>query len=161
MLRKLTLRQMEFAVGAAFLAVAVLAAVEGARLGPGWGDTGPQPGFFPFTLAVLMGAGALGAIVHAARHATADPFFEVRQEIVDLAKVGAPMAVAIALVPTVGLYLMAGLYVAFFSWWYGRFAWWSALVSGAAVLLALYLVLDVGFRLPMPRSVWYGSYLPV
>ncbi|HET6519844.1 MAG TPA: tripartite tricarboxylate transporter TctB family protein [Geminicoccaceae bacterium] len=161
MLLRLTLRQMEFVAGLVFLALAALVVVEGIRLGPGWGDTGPQPGFFPFALAILMAVGALAAMAQAARRAETGPYFEVHQEIVDLVRVGVPMAVAIALVPVLGLYIMAGFYVAFFSRWYGRFSWWGALASGSAVPLVLYLALDRGCRVPMPHSMWYGTLLPV
>lgn len=157
---RLTNRMVEVAAAVGFLAVAIFAMIEAVRLGPGWGRSGPQPGFFPFGLAVLMGLGGLGALVQGLRSRDATPFFEVRQEVVDLIKVGIPLAAAIASVPFVGLYIMSVLYLGFFAAWYGRFRWYVSFPAGLALAFALYWGLERGFMIRLPKSMWYGTLLP-
>lgn len=156
-----SLRTAEVVVGLGLLAVAGLVMAEGVRLGPGWEDDhGPQPGFFPFSLAVLLAVGALAALIQAVRAGSPRPFFEERQEVVDLLRVGVPMMAAVVSIVVLGFYIMTFAYLAFFAWWYGRYRWYSAIVSGLVTAWILYLGLERGFRIPLPRSAWYPSLLP-
>lgn len=158
----ITLKSVEIGASIVFLLLGIFVIREGIRLGPGWGDSGPQPGFFPFSLAILMSIGALGVFLTALKIRETRPFFEALEEIVDLLKVGIPAAIAIIVIPWLGLYLTAGIYVAAFSKWYGRFRWYEALASGVGVSVVLYLLLRYGFNIPMPMSLWYSKgLLPV
>jgi hypothetical protein len=154
----------ETLIAGAFVLLAFFVMYEGARLGPGWGDSGPQSGFFPFSLAVLTLIGAVAILVQtflaALRRLPSSPFIEDREEIVELMRVGLPIAVAIATVPVLGLYLMAAIYMALFAWWHGRFRWYTSLFSGAIFSAAVFALLSKGFRIPMPQSIWYGTYVP-
>lgn len=155
---------MDVVVCGAFVVLTLFVASESVKLGIGWGDSGPDAGFFPFALAVIMGGGALGAGIRglAARaRRESRPFFEHPVEIVDLLRVGLPMAAAIAAIPVLGLYLTTGLYIFLFAWWYGGFRWYASLAAGAISAGLLVLVLQRGFGIPMPRSLWYGEGLPV
>lgn len=158
----LTLKSVEIGASIVFLALGILVIREGLRLGPGWGDSGPQPGFFPFTLAILLVIGAAGVLVGALRIRDSRPFFEAFEEIVDLLKVGVPAALAILLIPWLGLYITSGLYIGLFAAWYGRFPWYGALTAAILLPIALYVTLRYGFNISMPMSVWYSKgLLPV
>jgi hypothetical protein len=161
---RLTHARADLCIAGVFVVLAVLVIREGIRLGPGWGDSGPDPGFFPFSLAVLMLLGGAAILVRglvpATRGSESEPFFEHRDETSELLRVGLPIAVAIATVPVLGLYLMAAFYTWMFAWWHGRFRWHTSLAAGIILPVVIYLVLREGFRIPMPYSIWYGSYLP-
>lgn len=157
---RFTVRSAELVAGGAFVALGVLLMVEANSLGPGWGPSGPRPGFFPFGLALVMALGGLGAIVEGVKGNRLHPVFENAQEVEDLLKVGIPLALAIASVAYLGFYIMAALYIGLFAWWYGRFRWPSALLAGVGTSFALFMLLERGFRIPMPRSPWYGAFLP-
>jgi hypothetical protein len=159
-LDSLTIRKAELVVGVGFVALALLTTNESVKLGPGWGRSGPQPGFFPFSASVLMGLGGLGAVVEALRRKDDNVFFSHPQEFVDFTKVGVPVALAIASVVFLGLYIMSALYVSLFAWWYGRFRWYSAAVAGLVFSTTLYFTLNEGFHIAMPYSIWYGTLLP-
>lgn len=158
----ITLKTVEIGASIVFLGLGLFVIREGIRLGPGWGDTGPQAGFFPFSLAILMSLGAVGVLLGALRIRGSRPFFEALEEMADLLKVGMPAAIAISVIPWLGLYITAGLYVAGFTKWYGRFRWWEALAAGVGVPVVLYVLLRYGFNIPMPMSLWYSQgLLPV
>lgn len=162
--KKFTMARADLAVAVAFMVVAALIIQQGVKLGPGWGDSGPEPGFFPFSLAMLMGLGGLAiviqGVIHGVRRTASSAFFEDREEITELFRVGVPIAAAIAAVPVFGLYLMTALYTWLFSWWHGRFRWYSSVFAGVVIPVVMYAILDQGLRIPMPRSIWYGSLLP-
>jgi putative tricarboxylic transport membrane protein len=153
-----SVKAVEIATAVVLVGLGVLIFWESMRLGPGWGASGPQPGFFPFVLTVMLLLGTLGVVyVHIYRHPDLRPFFEVRQEVADLLKVGIPIAVAVVAVRWLGLYMTSGLYLGIFMAWYGRFRWWQAVLGGFLLPVALWLLLRQGFNISMPMSVFYRS----
>jgi hypothetical protein len=151
-----THRQVEIGAVVVFLLLGALVLWDTIRLGPGWGESGPQPGFFPFVLTILLVLGTLGVIyVNIYRHPEGRPFFEVSQEFSDLLKVGIPILVVVALIRWLGLYITSGLYIGFFMAWYGKFHWYWALAGAIILPAVLWLVLREGFNISMPMSVLY------
>jgi putative tricarboxylic transport membrane protein len=151
----ITVKRMDVAASVFFFALAVAVAIEGVRLGAGWDDRGPQSGFFPFWLAVLMAFGAVASFIQAIRRRGSQPFMENRQEVVDLLKVGVPLALTVIAIPWTGVYVATFLYVGLFAWWYGGFRWWSSLIAGVCFSGFLYLALARAMRISMPMSVFY------
>lgn len=149
---------MDIGANVALIGLAVLVMIEVGKLGVGWGPSGPRPGFFPFSVASIMAVGALAALVRAWRGEEGALFFERREEVVDLLKAGVPAALAIGAIPFLGLYLTAAVYLMSFAWWHGGFRWYSALAAAILCTVALYLILDWGFHIAMPKSLFYSKH---
>jgi hypothetical protein len=153
-----TRRTVEFGAVICLLLLGVVILFEAIDLGPGWGESGPQPGFFPFVLTVALILGALGVLyANVYREPNLRPFFEVSQEVTDLLRVGIPILAAIVLIRWLGIYAASGLYLAFFMAWYGRFRWHQALAGGILLPTIMWLTLREGFNIPMPMSMFYRS----
>ncbi len=161
-LLRITNATMEYVVCALLLGMGVVLFQEALRLGPGWGWSGPDPGFFPFVMTVMMTGGALVTVFLVWLKPDRRPFFEVSQEIVDLVKVATPILVAVFILRYAGIYITAGLYIGFFMVWYGKFKWYWGLVGAIALPVVLWAVLTKGFNIPMPMSMFYRSgQLPI
>lgn len=161
-LLRITHATVEYVVCAFLLLMGIVLFQEALRLGPGWGVNGPQPGFFPFVMTLMVVGGALVTVFLSLRSPDKRPFFEVSEEIVDLVKVGTPVLVAIFILQWAGIYITAGLYIGFFMAWYGRFKWYWALFGAVTLPVVMWLVLTRGFNLPMPRSMFYeAGLLPI
>ncbi|HEX2256132.1 MAG TPA: tripartite tricarboxylate transporter TctB family protein [Afifellaceae bacterium] len=156
-------RAVEIATAVVLVLLGVLIFWESLRLGPGWGVSGPQPGFFPFVLTLMVLIGVLGVLyVNIYRHPDTRPFFEVSQEVTDLLKVGVPIFFAVLAIRWLGLYITSGLYLAFFMAWYGKFRWWQAILGGILLPLIMWVVLRQGFNIAMPMSMFYRmNILPI
>jgi putative tricarboxylic transport membrane protein len=150
----------EIVVGLALILVAGVVIRESVRLGAGWGASGPQPGFFPFWCAVVMAGGTLVAIAQALRDPTVRPLFDSPAAALEVLKVGVPMALAVASLPTLGFYVMTAVYVGGFAAWYGRYRWYVSLAGGVLLAIVLYIVFERGFRIALPKSVLYGDRVP-
>ncbi|MFP4536664.1 MAG: tripartite tricarboxylate transporter TctB family protein [Dichotomicrobium sp.] len=150
-------KRVEIGIAVLLLVLGAFLVSESIELGAGWGASGPAPGFFPFSLSVLLILGTLGVFVHVYRNPDERPFFEVAQEVKDLLSVGLPIAAATALIPWLGIYLTTGLYLAFFMFWYGQFRWYSALTGGILFPFILWMLLREGFNISMPMSVFYRT----
>ena len=139
------------------LALGGLVFYDAIRRGPGWGESGPQPGFFPFVLTFFMVIGAAGVLVQCVMKPDRRPFFEAPREIEDLLKVGIPIVIAVLAIRWVGLYVTSGVYLALFMAWYGRFRWYQALAGGILLPGVMWMTLREGFNIAMPMSMFYRS----
>lgn len=148
---------MELGVTIVLLGLGGLVFYESIRLDPGWGPSGPEPGFFPFVLTIFLVAGTVGVLIQSVMKADRRPFFDDPREVEDLLKVGMPIAIAVLAIRWAGLYVTAGVYLAFFMAWYGRFRWYQALAGGLLLPAILWLILREGFNIAMPMSMLYRS----
>ncbi|GIX48414.1 MAG: hypothetical protein KatS3mg131_2625 [Candidatus Tectimicrobiota bacterium] len=156
------MRTAERLAAAVFLVLAAILVREALRLGVEWTTTGPGAGFVPLWLALAMGLAALGVLLGTFKDTArqAAPFFSSRQAGVFWLKVLLPMVLAVALLPYLGIYLVAALYLAVFAAWIGRHRWYLVAAVSLGVPLAMYLSFERFFRLPLPKSLFYGRGLP-
>jgi hypothetical protein len=155
---QLDTKSAEIVVSVGFLVLAAIVVRETVRMGAGWGSSGPQPGFFPTIAALVMAVSALVTLLRATR-SPGKPLFESREHAISVVKVGAPLCAAIAGVQFLGLYIVTALYMGFFSWWFGRHRWPVALLAAVVLPLVLFFTFERGFRISLPKSIWYGSLL--
>ena len=153
-------KKAEFAV-ALFLGIVGLTAVyQGIDLGPGWSGGGPEPGFLPFSLGIIIAAASVVILLQARLRATGGTIFEQKEEIIELVRVGLPMLVAIVLVETAGFYMMVVAYSAGFIIWYGRYRWYMVIPLAILFAYVLFQVLENFFRIFMPKSMFYSDSFP-
>ena len=57
-------RSAELAVAAFFFALGAVVIYDSIRLGRGWGDDGPRPGYFPFYVGLII---CIASLINAAR----------------------------------------------------------------------------------------------
>lgn len=159
---KVRIKTVEISVAVLLLALGALIFYESLKLGAGWGFSGPQPGFFPMVLTVLVLVGGGVVLFMAFRQTSTETFFEVSDEVVDLLKVGLPVLASVALLRPLGIYFVSGLYLGFFMIYYGKYKWWQALIGAVLLPLILWLLLNQAFNLAMPRSFLYrAGSLPI
>ena len=155
------MRRAEIACAAALLIFAGVVAREALRLDIGWGDIGPKGGFFPFWLAVLLGSSSLVTLVRAVlawHQQTSEPFL-TREKISLLLTVLLPIVLVVPLIEIVGLYLTAFLYLLLYIWWTGGKHWWVAGTMSLLFPLAIYLVFEKWFLIPLPKGL-LEAHLP-
>ncbi|MDZ7651553.1 MAG: tripartite tricarboxylate transporter TctB family protein [Burkholderiaceae bacterium] len=75
-----TYRTMELAVAVLAFLFGAIVVIDSARLGSGWADDGPQAGYFPFYIGLIICAGSAWIFVRAlaARRPTTSAFVEPR-----------------------------------------------------------------------------------
>src|SRR5262245_6596767 len=97
---------------AGLAAIGVLVLVDSLRLGMGWGSDGPQSGFFPFWLAVLLLLSVAAIAVQTLSHPGGGTFVR-REAFAPVLKMAVPAAAYVVLVQALGLYVASTLYMAF------------------------------------------------
>jgi hypothetical protein len=140
------------------IGISALVVWDSLRLGIGWGSDGPQSGFFPFWLAVIVAGCAVAIAVMAFRRRDR-PVFVRREQIGPVLKALVPAAVFVVLTGLVGLYVASGLYLAVYMRWIGRYSWVAAVALGIAFPVVTFFVFEKWFLVPMPKGpleTWLG-----
>lgn len=156
------MRKAELVVAAALLLLSGVLLGEAVRLGIGWSDIGPGSGFVPFWFAAAISAAALGILVQQARtfRAGGEPFFPSKAALLFWIRVAGPMIAVGVLVRYLGLYIVGAIYLFAFSFLVGRHRWFVALGLSVIIPLVLYFGFERFFKLPLPKSLFYGDVIP-
>ena len=128
------------------------------RLGVGWDSNGPNSGFFPFWLALIMVLSCAVIIAQAARKATGRPFV-TREKVGPVFKVLWPATASVMLIHWVGLYISSALYIGFYMRWVGRHSWSAVVLLALGIPVTIFLVFEKWFYVPMPKGpleAWLG-----
>jgi putative tricarboxylic transport membrane protein len=128
------------------------------RLGIGWGSDGPNSGFFPFWLALIMVLTCAIIIIQESRKST-DVKFVTREKIAPVLKVLWPAAAAVILMEWIGLYVASAIYLGFYMRWVGRHSWLAVGILSLGIPVAIFLVFEQWFLVPMPKGpleAWLG-----
>ncbi len=157
---------MDVAVALIIFAVGALVVVDSFRLGASWGDDGPQSGYFPFYIGLLLCVSAMATLAQAAfdewkrRGQFAGAVAERRRQFVawsQLRQVFAVLVPALAyvlLVQFLGLYVASAIYIALFMVWLGHYPWLKSVAIALAVSVSLFLMFEVWFKVPLYKGTW-------
>jgi hypothetical protein len=165
-----TKRAMDALVAILLLAVCTVVIFDSWRLGFDWREgEGPAPGYFPFYVALILGISSLVNLASAllGRGAgevfvSARPFGRVLAVLIPtlcyVALIGG-LAVGPVTIPALGIYAASGLFIVVFMVLIGRENPLKAVAVGAVVPLALFLMFEKWFLVPLPKGpleAWLG-----
>jgi putative tricarboxylic transport membrane protein len=128
------------------------------RLGFGWGSDGPQSGFFPFWLGVILVTSCAVIGLQALRQTTTAPFV-TREQLAPVAKVLWPAAVMVLLTQFIGLYVASALYLGFYMRWVGRHPWRAVVGLAVAVPVVIFIIFEQWLLVSLPKGpleTWLG-----
>ena len=144
-------RVMEIVVGVCLFALGLVLIVDAHRLGYGWGDSGPMSGYFPFYIGLFLCISSVVSVIGGVCAAGADSFVERGQARLILA-VLIPTVVYILAIAFLGIYVSSALFIGIFMKWQGKFAWPKCLAVGVLVSVALFLMFEMWFTVPLPKG---------
>ena len=147
-----SLRTVEIWTAAIILLFGAIVVYDSQRLGARWGDDGPQPGYFPFYIGLLICISAVAILARALRNRDASTSFVSREQLKLILAVLVPTIVYVVLVAYLGLYVASTLYIAFFMWWLGKYSWLKIVPVSLGVNIAFFLVFEIWFRVPLPKG---------
>src|SRR5262245_23340093 len=135
-------RRIEMVVAGGFVLLAAAVIFDSVRIGHGWGDDGPQAGFYPFYVALLLGAAATSIFVREWRSTfVREPrngtpsLFVGAVELRRVLSVLLPSTLYVVALLWLGLYVSSALFLVGFMRLQGKYAWSRALPLGLGVPL--------------------------
>jgi putative tricarboxylic transport membrane protein len=146
-------RVVDVVVSLLLLALAALLAYDNWRTGSSWDSTGPQAGYFPFYLSLLLGGAAVyGVISEILARKQAGEVFVTQEQFRRVLQVFLPTLAFCLATQWLGLYVASFVLVAGFMMYVGRIAAWKSLLTAALFVVVMFVTFDVAFDVIMPKG---------
>ncbi|RQH03956.1 tripartite tricarboxylate transporter TctB family protein [Bradyrhizobium sp. RP6] len=143
----------EIVVCLLLLALAVTLGYDNWRTGASWDATGPEPGYFPFYLSIILGGGSLYGLVAAlVSHRAARESFVTRAQGRRVLAVFVPTLLFCLATQFLGLYVASFLLIAGFMRLVGKIALWKSLLTALVFTAIMFVTFDIAFDVIMPKG---------
>jgi hypothetical protein len=146
-------RAVDVVVSLLLLALAGVLGYDNWRTGAGWDATGPEPGYFPFYLCVILaGASLYGLIAAFLSRAEAAETFVTRAQLRRVMAVFVPTFLFCLVTQFLGLYVASFLLIAGFMRFVGKIALWKSLLTAFLFTALMFVTFDIAFDVIMPKG---------
>src|SRR5215470_1640225 len=146
-------RSVNIVVYLMLLAFAALLGFDNWRTGTSWEADGPQAGYFPFYLSVLLGAACLYGLVYKLLiEAGPGETFVTGEQFRRVMQVFVPTLLFCLFIQWLGLYVASFLLIAGFMWIVGRIALWKSMLTAFLFAIIMFVTFDVAFDVIMPKG---------
>jgi len=147
------MKSAEAAVAALFIAFGAVVIADSVRLGFRWADDGPQAGYFPFYVGLIICVAGLvnlvrGLVLPAEKNGA---FVEIGQLKLVLS-VLVPTAVYAALIGWIGIYVASIVFIAYFMRRLGGYPWWKTAAVSVGNSVVFFVIFEVWFKIPLPKG---------
>ena len=148
-----SLKTMDVAVALAFFAFGLLVAYDSYRLGAKWAEDGPQSGYFPFYIGVIICIASLVNFILAVRVKASDgESFVSADQLKSVLSVAIPTLLYVLVIQFLGIYAASTLFIAVFMMWLGKYGWLRSVLVGFGVSVAFFLMFEIWFHVPLPKG---------
>ena len=143
----------ELAVAAGFFVLGAIVIYDSLRLGMRWIADGPQPGYFPFYLGVIICiSSALTFVIALRMPEERNKTFVERGQLKLVLSVLLPSMVYVGLVGWLGIYVSAVLFIALFMRWLGKYDWWKVVLVSLGTSVVFFVIFERWFLVPLPKG---------
>ena len=130
-----------------------LVAWDSFRLGARWGEDGPQAGYFPFYVGLIICLAGAAIFTQALRaRSLADEAFVESGQLKTILVVLVPTAVYVSVIATLGFYVASTIYIAYFMRQLGRYSWLKIAPVAIGVSVFFFLIFEIWFQVPLPKG---------
>ena len=132
------------------------------RLGSSWSSDGPQSGYFPYYIGLLIcisSLATLGQVMYAqwrdrkTRYSGAvarrRALFVAWGPLRQVLSVLLPAFVYVVFVQLIGIYVASAIYIAVFMVWLGKYSWLRSAAVGILVNAGFFMMFEVWFKVPL------------
>ena len=142
---------MEVVVALAVCIAGAVVVVGALEFGIRWSDAGPEAGYFPFYVGLLLIAGGLGALVQAVL-ARPDSVFLDRVQLQRLASFFVPMTIFVIVSVFLGLYVGTAVYLLVVMRFQGGYRWPFSLLVSLGTVLFFFVIFELWFKVPLLKG---------
>jgi putative tricarboxylic transport membrane protein len=146
-------RTVDIVVSILIFALACLLAWDSDRTGNEWAADGPEAGYFPFYLSVLMGAAALYGLGRALLTRIHEgEVFVTREQLYRVMQVFIPTLLFCFATDYLGIYVASFILTAGFMIWIGKIAAWKSILTAFLFSAAMFYIFEIAFNVIMPKG---------
>jgi putative tricarboxylic transport membrane protein len=144
-------RTLEIVTAIFFLVVGSGVMWDSYRIGAGWGADGPQSGYFPFYIGLLMNVASAVNLALAFKSSNAESFVS-RPAIKLVLAIFLPCLVYVAFMQWLGLYVASLIFIAVFMRWQGKFSFFKSALTSLIVVAVLFVMFEIWFKVPLIKG---------
>lgn len=123
------------------------------RLGAGWASDGPQAGYFPFYIGLLICISSAVVGVQAALRLKRDrQVFVQRDQLKQVMVILVPSTVYVLGIQYIGIYVSSVVFIGLFMKIVGKYTWLRSVAVGVAVSVAAFVLFEIWFTIPLPKG---------
>ena len=146
-------RVVEIVVSLLLVILALTLGYDNWRTGIGWDSTGPQAGYFPFYLSVILGLASLyGLAAILLAHKQPSETFVTRAQLRRVMAVFVPTLLFCLATQFLGMYVASFLLIGIFMRMVGRIALWKSLLTAFLFTAIMFVTFDIAFDVIMPKG---------
>jgi hypothetical protein len=152
----ISMRVVEIVVAAALLALGSLVVFDSRRLGSSWGSDGPEAGYFPFYIGLIICLASLVILVQAIldRDGRGQKLFVEWGPLRHVLSMLLPAVLFVLAIQLVGLYVAAALYIAGFMLWLGGYSLLRSVLLGVIVSVIAFVTFEIWFQVPLYKGAF-------
>jgi hypothetical protein len=146
---------MEVLVAALILLFGAVIIFDSVRMGYRWAEEGPESGYFPFYIGVIICVSSVVILYQALFGSLrSKALFVEWTQLKDVLLVLIPAALYVFVIQVIGIYLASAIYIGLFMVLMGKYSVIKGLATGIAVAAVFFLLFEVWFKLPLYKG-WF------
>lgn len=153
--KTIQMRWMELVVAAFFVLLGSIVIKDSFRTGFKWGSDGPEPGYFPFYIGLILVTGAIWVAIQTLitwKNDGGEETFSTVDEFKLVLKMLVPTIFYVTVLIFMGLYVSSILFIAFFMIWQGKYSYFKSFAVGFSVCAILFALFELWFLVPLPKG---------
>ncbi len=136
-----------------FFLVGVVMIVDNYKIGAGWAPEGPEAGYFPLRIGVIICVAASVVLFRTVfAKGSGDRVFVTFGRLRHVMAVLLPTIAYVLAVKFVGIYVASAVFIAAFMRVMDRFGWLKTIVISVGVSVALFWLFELQFKVPLPKG---------
>jgi hypothetical protein len=143
----------DLVVAVVVFALGAIVGFDSYRLGASWDSDGPQAGYFPFYIALLICICSTVVFVQSfVRLGTDRRVFVTAGQFKQVLVILVPSTAYVFGVWLIGIYVSAALFISLFMRFAGHYSWLRSVVMGLVVSISAFVMFEIWFKIPLPKG---------
>jgi putative tricarboxylic transport membrane protein len=122
------------------------------RLGSSWGAEGPQAGYFPFYIGVLICISSAVVLATAVMNLSDRHVFVRYAQLKQVLVILLPSTAYVLGIQYIGIYVSSTVFICLFMRFVGSYGWVRSALVGLAVSALAFPLFEVWFTIPLPKG---------
>jgi len=142
----------EVGLALTILAFGVIIVGGAVKAGIGWGFDGPNAGFFPFYIGLLVIAASIVTLYNEWSNKDSQKIFADRDQLKQVLSVAIPTLVYIVMIAFLGIYVSSAILIAYFMLVISSFSYFRTALIAILVPLLTFVVFERWFLVALPKG---------
>jgi putative tricarboxylic transport membrane protein len=148
-----SVKAVEIAVSAIMFGLGLVVIFDSRRVGYGWAEDGPEAGYFPFYIGLILCAASAWSLLRAAfSNRAASGVFVSRKKLRLVMSVFTPSLIYVISIYFIGIYVASALFIGTFMYSHGRFPWIKIIPVSLIVPVSMFVMFEIWFLVPLPKG---------